>query len=98
MAWTFVESTLDGNFALSEEDGARRLIFIDRVAAEDAFPKRGGQGRAKLEALLQANADAIGRAGEAKFAAGGGFRPKLDSRLRVMLSTNELTRGGETLA
>ena len=97
MGWAFVETTIDNNFVLSEEDGERRLILIDRVAAEDAFPKHGGQGRSNLEKLLSANAAAIGRIGTAKFAAGGGFRPQ-PARLRITLSANELTRGGATLA
>jgi hypothetical protein len=86
MSWAIAEHTIDNNFVLSEEDGDRRLAFIDRVAAEDAFPKLGGHGRANLERLLQLNAGTIGRIAAAKFAAGGGFRPQPDSRLRVTLS------------
>jgi hypothetical protein len=97
MGWVLIDGTMGADFVMSEEDGARRLVYIDREAAEDAFPKLGGQGASKLAELLQRNAEAIIRIATAKFAAGGGFRPRPDSRLRVTLSAVELTGSGENL-
>jgi hypothetical protein len=97
MGWVLIDGTMGDNFAMSEEDGSRRLVLIDRTAAEDAFPKESGQGARKLAELLQRNAEAIIRIATAKFAAGGGFRPSPNSRLRVKLSAVELTSSGEKL-